>query len=74
MEVLVAYTKHGIRIYDGALACLNVRVGDGYWYDDEDKACAEDIVQRCSEDDARKFLVYRSDHEYEEVAWETVQG
>ena len=72
MDVLLAYDKHGTFVYSDALALLKVRVDQGYWYDGEDAAEAEDILRQQSENKAWDFLRERSDHEYEDVEWQTV--
>ena len=50
-----------------ALKLLKERVEDGFWYDDEDQAVAEDIAKYGSGEKAWKFLESRRDHEYEWV-------
>lgn len=74
-QVMIAYEKRGLRIFDMtscigpvAKALLQQRVGDGYWYHEDDLARAKEALSGVNPRFTPwHFLASRRDHEYERV-------
>lgn len=72
MRVIVAHEDQGTFVYANALALLQHRIEQKFWYAGDDAAMAREAT--VSEDRALRFLNSRRNYEYEYIEEQGVIG